>query len=134
MPRKRNKCCEIDCQNFTYGLRCRKHASIARKINPEWSREKYARNWTLLKKFNMNLDDFEVYWQACRGKCWICENSMRLPLTKQQGQPMDVVAVDHDHKTNKVRGLLCNACNKGLGHFHDNVELLQKAINYLKSN
>lgn len=51
---------------------------------------------------------------------------------KKRGQGLDVVAVDHSHKTGKFRGLLCNACNKGLGFFKDSSELLDKASAYLK--
>ena len=39
--------------------------------------------------------------------------------------------VDHCHKTGKYRGLLCTTCNTGLGAFKDNVEVMQKAIEYL---
>ena len=42
------------------------------------------------------------------------------------------LAVDHDHKTGKIRGLLCISCNVGLGHFQDDVELLRSAILYLQ--
>lgn len=41
------------------------------------------------------------------------------------------LVVDHDHKINEVRGLLCNHCNRGLGHFRDNPELLEFATQYL---
>jgi len=41
------------------------------------------------------------------------------------------LAVDHDHKTGKIRGLLCGKCNKGIGLFKDSIELMRKAINYL---
>ena len=46
------------------------------------------------------------------------------------GQGGDLV-VDHDHQTNKIRGMLCNHCNRGLGHFKDNPNLLEYARNYL---
>jgi hypothetical protein len=40
--------------------------------------------------------------------------------------------VDHDHETNKIRGLLCSRCNTGLGLFFDNISNLENAILYLK--
>jgi hypothetical protein len=51
--------------------------------------------------------------------CTICGKEERL-------------VVDHDHETGKVRGLLCNHCNRGLGHFRDNIEFLEDAIKYLR--
>ncbi len=41
------------------------------------------------------------------------------------------LAVDHDHKTNKNRGLLCNSCNLMIGHSRDNIKNLLSAIDYL---
>jgi len=44
------------------------------------------------------------------------------------------LVVDHCHKTNTIRGMLCNHCNKGLGHFRDDPDLLEFARIYLLAN
>jgi hypothetical protein len=44
------------------------------------------------------------------------------------------LVVDHCHKTNTIRGMLCNHCNRGLGHFRDDPQLLEFAKIYLLSN
>jgi len=57
------------------------------------------------------------------GGCAICHTSDPAPSRN--------FAVDHNHKTNKVRGLLCGNCNNGLGRFRDDPTLLEEAIKYL---
>lgn len=57
------------------------------------------------------------------GKCAICDNEMNGWHEPQ---------IDHDHKTGKVRGLLCGKCNTGLAKFRENTTSLLKAIKYLK--
>ena len=56
------------------------------------------------------------------GSCEICAS----PMTRE------AVHLDHDHSTNKARGLLCGLCNKGLGQFKDSVETLKSAVAYLE--
>lgn len=84
----------------------------------------------LKRKYGMTLEEFDGWWIVFKGKCGVCGCGMRMPL-KQRGQPLDVVAIDHDHKTGLVRGLLCNACNKGIGLFKDNPELLRSAAKWV---
>ena len=57
-----------------------------------------------------------------KGKCSIC------------GKEMVRVIIDHDHKTGKIRGLLCDKCNVALGFWKDDINTLHKAIEYLEKN
>jgi hypothetical protein len=58
-----------------------------------------------------------------QGKCWICGGDE--PVGR-------ALAVDHDHRTGKVRGLLCTRCNSGLGFFRDDPTLLTAALKYME--
>lgn len=65
---------------------------------------------------------FERFILEQNGRCRICSTELKR------------AQLDHDHKTGKLRGLLCHHCNVGLGNFFDSVELLEKAIDYIKEN
>lgn len=77
-----------------------------------------------MKKYGLTVEDRNILVQNQNGRCKICE------IAEEESGPKGLV-VDHDHATNKVRGLLCNACNIALGFFKDNVSILQNAIKYL---
>jgi hypothetical protein len=74
-----------------------------------------------LRKYNINKNDFDKLLFNQNNVCAICEEE----------NDYNSLNVDHDHITGKVRGLLCGSCNKGLGLFSDNPELLIKASKYL---
>ncbi len=59
--------------------------------------------------------------------CPICEKGSIPGITAN-------LVKDHDHQTGKARDWLCDSCNTGLGRFKDDIELLEKAINYLKKH
>ena len=81
----------------------------------------------LKRKFGITLEYYNELLDQQEHKCAICggyETSYR----------NEVLSVDHNHDTGKIRGLLCNTCNRGLGLFKDNKEILINAINYLNND
>lgn len=63
--------------------------------------------------------------KAQKGRCGLCKKQLRSRRYKQ-------FSVDHCRATGRIRGLLCQLCNRGLGFFSDDVELLQRAIEWVK--
>ena len=62
-------------------------------------------------------------------KCAICNE---METWKNKHGDIRPLAIDHDHSTGKVRGLLCTSCNALLGHAKDKISVLENAIKYLK--
>mgnify|MGYP003149689116 CR=1 FL=1 len=87
------------------------------------------KEYFLKSKYGMTLKDKTILLQKQNNKCMICFIKFNTDDTRTT-----TPAVDHCHISNKIRGLLCGLCNKGLGHFKDNTKLLTKAINYLQEN
>ena len=87
----------------------------------------------LLRKFGITLERYHEMKAAQGGGCAICGKDETRPIGKgvRAKAPM-YLAVDHDHETGEVRGLLCGHCNMGLGHFRDSSALLTKAALYLE--
>lgn len=98
--------------------------------NRVWTEEEKAANNLrsrkryILSNYGMTYDDYLEFVSS--GVCEICG--------KNEEENGRVLSVDHCHSSNQVRGLLCDDCNKGLGMFRDNPELLEKAQNYLKGS
>lgn len=77
------------------------------------------------RNYGLAPGEFDRLLAAQGGRCAICGSD------HPNGRPGHTFAVDHDHTTGAVRGILCAKCNHGLGQFHDSKELLSKAIDYL---
>lgn len=78
------------------------------------------------KKYDITEEDYWKLYEAQGGRCAICQRATGRARR---------LAVDHNHKTGEVRGLLCKPCNRyGLGMFaRDSIELLERAANYLRN-
>lgn len=91
--------------------------------------EKYLtgkRRCRLQKTFGLSFEQYDAMLAAQGGVCAICKQ----PETHQRKGVWNL-SVDHCHATGRVRGLLCNRCNRGIGLLADDAELCRKAAEYL---
>jgi hypothetical protein len=84
-----------------------------KKITQERSRKSH-----LKRKYGLTPEGFTSLLQANNMQCQICKT-------------FDDLAIDHNHVSGKIRGILCRNCNKALGLFKDSTELLTNAVGYL---
>ncbi len=95
-----------------------------------WNNRAGARANGIKRRYGITWDDYLDLYNKHAGCCHICA----VPLELFGSDKHKVAQVDHCHKTGKVRGLLCTACNTGLGNFKDDVNLLSKVIGYLTND
>lgn len=82
-------------------------------------------------RFGLTLEQYEAMVQAQHNLCAICGQPERQKRNSGASKPLGL-AVDHDHQTGRVRGLLCRACNRALGGFYDDPVALRAAADYLE--
>lgn len=135
--------CKVEKANKSFGVNnarpdnmsniCKECLSEQRKLarirNPDvykkqWGRNKYSlpgasENRRLLAAYGITSNLKSFMSKKTDGKCEICKKPSKL-------------VVDHDHHSGLVRGLLCSKCNRGLGHFDDNISLMLRALRYLQ--
>lgn len=78
----------------------------------------------LMRKYGIDLISYIEILQKQNNKCAIC--------ARNQANDGRKFAVDHDHKTGKIRGILCQSCNTGIGLLGDSISGIEKAFIYLK--
>ena len=80
------------------------------------------------RNYGLHVDKYNEMLVAQDYGCKICRKRHNPDVLKGR------LFVDHDHATGKVRGLLCVNCNTALGHTDDRIDILEKAIAYLKEH
>lgn len=100
-----------------------RRAKAWRDANPE---RQAAHMWRhhLKRKFGITPEAYDAMVAAQDGRCAICGT--------EDTRPFGRLGVDHDHRTGKVRALLCHGCNAGIGRLNDDPDLLRKAADYLE--
>lgn len=106
----------------------------------KWKQKNYWNSRTPKKRLEQHLkykygiepETFLAAWDEQEGKCAICKDALPDLLTydnRRRGY-----AIDHNHNTGEFRGILCIMCNTLLGMANDDTDVLQKAVEYLKTN
>jgi hypothetical protein len=97
--------------------------ALCKDCKNKLAREVYNKDKKHLAIYGLTADDYNQLLEFQQGGCAICRQPCKTGKS---------LAVDHDHETNRVRGLLCYRCNITLGLIEDNEELLWKIAEYLK--
>lgn len=95
--------------------------------NVQWLKDhpEQALNTRLMRDYGITLEAFNAMMEQQNEQCAICKTAL------QSSGNMKNTNIDHCHKDGHVRGILCGSCNRALGLFQDDVDVLQSAINYL---
>jgi len=101
---------------------CKKCANISSKKWNGNNREKVRLSYNYWNT-GVKPELYKEFLELQNGLCAICG--------KTNEDNKKNLAVDHDHKTGKIRGLLCNRCNIGIGYLEDNIKTLKSAAKYL---
>ncbi len=75
--------------------------------------------------YGITLEQRTQMFEAQKGKCLLCET--------HESDLKRKLCIDHCHASKRVRGLICDECNKMLGHAKDRIDVLEKAVAYLKA-
>ena len=125
-------CHKLAVANYEKTAACKKYRAEWAKtpIRKQYEAEYYAehrqnwKDWHLKRKYNLSVEQRKDLEDRQNGKCAVCG-------ILGKNTPKGLV-VDHDHKTNKIRGLLCNVCNSHIVHVVEMYpDLLNKAKSYL---
>lgn len=124
---------------YPYCLECRRNATKSYRQKDEsklkhreYYKTKYeqtAENNRLKKLYGITLDYYDELLQSQDFVCAICKKQETQKTTSKR---ISRLSVDHNHSTGSIRGLLCYACNTGIGQFKENKEIMINAIRYLE--
>jgi len=88
---------------------------------------KVMKDYDLKRAYGIDLKQYEEMFFQQKGCCKICNKH----ISELNQKIKKSLSVDHCHTTGKVRGLLCDKCNRGIGLLNDDIDILNNAIKYL---
>ncbi len=98
-----------------------------RRGREKWNRSAHGKmlkfTWKLKFQYKISVEEYDAMWDSQNHACGICGRA------EPNGRGWHV---DHDHATNRFRGILCMPCNLGIGYFYDTPKYLLSAVKYLE--
>ena len=112
----------------------KKNGDYVRKKSREWKRKNRERDKEnrIIRLYGINFKGFNEILKSQNNMCKIC--GILIEEKNLLDRRKNGIVIDHNHKTGKVRGILCSPCNYILGNAKDNKKILKEAINYLEEN
>jgi hypothetical protein len=101
--------------------------NVARRVSTDPSRREVNLRQAI-RRYGITFEQYEAMLAEQHNRCAICGSEPDPNGRRSAGR----LHVDHDHETGRVRGLLCNRCNPGVGYFLHDTDRLRAAIAYLE--
>ena len=127
LSRKVRRGRQYNCKECARAI-AREHQRAWRATMTREEQTRYNRNAALKRLYGLTLEDYERLLAAQGGVCAICESP---PGANGGPGTRRFLAIDHNHATGKIRGLLCHHCNVAIGYLHEDLTLFDKARAYL---
>jgi len=124
-PKQRCTICfeeKLNTEEFFFKKKQKKGSRKVFRAECKECHKKRMRNHHLKNRYGMLNSDYEIKVKNQENKCAICLSEVKRLM------------VDHDHVTGKVRDLLCDSCNRGLGFFKEDIKILINATEYIKKH
>ncbi len=119
------KACEIQKSKNEYHSLSIEERQNTRKVRHDKLGFRGRKNYKLRHLFGISIDEYEEMVEKQNNLCFICSNPPQNGLS---------LGVDHNHNTGKIRKLLCVNCNTMIGHSKEDVTILERTIEYIKSH
>lgn len=106
------------------------HRETYNAVSRKWRKDNPGNLYAseIKRRYGCSLEEYNRRLIEQKGKCKLCE-TLHNPAIKRKR-----LYVDHCHNSQEIRGLLCSGCNSMLGYAKDDVSILLKAIEYLKTS
>lgn len=127
---RRTECkkCSADSNKRWMKENRERHLERKRRYFSDPQKKRLYRDWSLQRTYGITIDEYEEMHRKQRGLCAIC---LKPEASKDRRGTRRALAVDHDHVTGKVRGLLCFRCNSALEAFDKDQSIVMRLKDYL---